>query len=132
MLVMNITGQQGDTLDILVENMGRVNFGSKINDYKARKPSAIPERVPRIVSPCVLLTSACLLYCLGLHTPCGQSAKIMQLNTCFFFKCVCFVWTFLRISLLKSQRAVERKVTKYINGVFIMLKMIDNNRGIIN
>uniref|UniRef100_A0A8D3E1H5 Galactosidase, beta 1-like n=1 Tax=Scophthalmus maximus TaxID=52904 RepID=A0A8D3E1H5_SCOMX len=33
-LVMNITGQQGDTLDILVENMGRVNFGSKINDYK--------------------------------------------------------------------------------------------------
>lgn len=34
-LVMNVTGQQGDTLDILVENMGRVNFGSKINDYKA-------------------------------------------------------------------------------------------------
>ncbi|KAK2839709.1 hypothetical protein Q5P01_013449 [Channa striata] len=33
-LVMNITGQQGDTMDILVENMGRVNFGSKINDYK--------------------------------------------------------------------------------------------------
>ncbi|XP_034549722.1 beta-galactosidase-1-like protein [Notolabrus celidotus] len=34
MLVTNITGKQGDTLDILVENMGRVNFGSKINDYK--------------------------------------------------------------------------------------------------
>ncbi|XP_035030763.1 beta-galactosidase-1-like protein [Hippoglossus stenolepis] len=33
-LVMNITGQQGETVDILVENMGRVNFGSKINDYK--------------------------------------------------------------------------------------------------
>uniref|UniRef100_A0A1A8IUQ5 Galactosidase, beta 1-like n=1 Tax=Nothobranchius kuhntae TaxID=321403 RepID=A0A1A8IUQ5_NOTKU len=33
-LVMNVTGQQGDILDILVENMGRVNFGSKINDYK--------------------------------------------------------------------------------------------------
>uniref|UniRef100_A0A3Q3VTP2 Uncharacterized protein n=1 Tax=Mola mola TaxID=94237 RepID=A0A3Q3VTP2_MOLML len=33
-LVRNITGQQGDTLDILVENMGRVNFGSKINDHK--------------------------------------------------------------------------------------------------
>uniref|UniRef100_A0A3Q2QFV0 Galactosidase, beta 1-like n=1 Tax=Fundulus heteroclitus TaxID=8078 RepID=A0A3Q2QFV0_FUNHE len=33
-LVMNLTGRQGDTLDILVENMGRVNFGSKINDYK--------------------------------------------------------------------------------------------------
>lgn len=36
-LVINVTGQQGDTLDILVENMGRVNFGSKINDYKARQ-----------------------------------------------------------------------------------------------
>uniref|UniRef100_A0A3P9NW18 Galactosidase, beta 1-like n=1 Tax=Poecilia reticulata TaxID=8081 RepID=A0A3P9NW18_POERE len=33
-LVMNVTGKQGDMLDILVENMGRVNFGSKINDYK--------------------------------------------------------------------------------------------------
>lgn len=38
-LVMNITGQQGDTVDIVVENMGRVNFGSKINDYKARQLS---------------------------------------------------------------------------------------------
>lgn len=36
-LVTNVTGRQGDTLDILVENMGRVNFGSKINDYKARE-----------------------------------------------------------------------------------------------
>lgn len=33
-LVINVTGQQGDTMDILLENMGRVNFGSKINDYK--------------------------------------------------------------------------------------------------
>lgn len=33
-LVTNVTGKQGDTVDILVENMGRVNFGSKINDYK--------------------------------------------------------------------------------------------------
>ncbi|XP_041857852.1 beta-galactosidase-1-like protein [Melanotaenia boesemani] len=33
-LVMNVTGKQGDTMDILIENMGRVNFGSKINDYK--------------------------------------------------------------------------------------------------
>lgn len=33
-LVMNVTGQKGDTVDIVVENMGRVNFGSKINDYK--------------------------------------------------------------------------------------------------
>ncbi|KAL4635828.1 beta-galactosidase-like isoform X1 [Arapaima gigas] len=35
-LVMNVTGQEGDQMDILVENMGRVNFGSKINDFKAR------------------------------------------------------------------------------------------------
>lgn len=33
-LVTNVTGKLGDTVDILVENMGRVNFGSKINDYK--------------------------------------------------------------------------------------------------
>lgn len=36
MLVMNVTGQQGEIVDILVENMGRVNFGSKISDSKAR------------------------------------------------------------------------------------------------
>uniref|UniRef100_A0A3B1IUK6 Galactosidase, beta 1-like n=1 Tax=Astyanax mexicanus TaxID=7994 RepID=A0A3B1IUK6_ASTMX len=36
-LVMNVTGRQGDQLDILVENMGRVNFGNKINDYKSKK-----------------------------------------------------------------------------------------------
>lgn len=35
-LVMNVTGRQGDQLDILVENMGRVNFGTYINDNKAR------------------------------------------------------------------------------------------------
>ncbi|XP_061547776.1 beta-galactosidase-1-like protein [Phycodurus eques] len=33
-LVINVTGRQGDIVDILVENMGRVNFGSHINDYK--------------------------------------------------------------------------------------------------
>ncbi|CAL8321623.1 unnamed protein product [Merluccius merluccius] len=33
-LVMNVSGKQGDTMDLLVENMGRVNFGSKINDHK--------------------------------------------------------------------------------------------------
>uniref|UniRef100_A0A8C7KBM5 Galactosidase, beta 1-like n=1 Tax=Oncorhynchus kisutch TaxID=8019 RepID=A0A8C7KBM5_ONCKI len=33
-LVMNLTGKQGDQVDVLVENMGRVNFGSKINDFK--------------------------------------------------------------------------------------------------
>ena len=44
-LVRNITGQQGDTLDILVENMGRVNFGSKINDHKARQQSPVVLRL---------------------------------------------------------------------------------------
>ncbi|MCJ8732959.1 hypothetical protein PDJAM_G00217660 [Pangasius djambal] len=33
-LVINVTGHEGDQLDLLVENMGRVNFGPKINDYK--------------------------------------------------------------------------------------------------
>ncbi|KAL0985676.1 hypothetical protein UPYG_G00160350 [Umbra pygmaea] len=40
-LVMNVTGKQGDLMDILVENMGRVNFGSKINDYKGLLSSLI-------------------------------------------------------------------------------------------
>ncbi|XP_078054799.1 beta-galactosidase-like [Mustelus asterias] len=31
---INITGQAGSTLDILVENMGRINFGGGINDLK--------------------------------------------------------------------------------------------------
>lgn len=43
-LVVNVTGQQGDTLDILVENMGRVNFGSKINDYKARNVQGLKNK----------------------------------------------------------------------------------------
>lgn len=36
-LIINVTGGQGDTMDVLVENMGRVNFGSKINDHKVLK-----------------------------------------------------------------------------------------------
>ncbi|XP_027703623.1 beta-galactosidase isoform X2 [Vombatus ursinus] len=31
---INITGEAGDTLDVLVENLGRVNYGSEIDDYK--------------------------------------------------------------------------------------------------
>lgn len=37
MLVINVTGRKGDQLDLLVENMGRVNFGPKINDYKVQR-----------------------------------------------------------------------------------------------
>ena len=34
MLTLNITGKAGATLDLLVENMGRVNYGPSINDFK--------------------------------------------------------------------------------------------------
>lgn len=34
MITLNITGKAGATLDLLVENMGRVNYGAYINDYK--------------------------------------------------------------------------------------------------
>ncbi|OWK02484.1 GLB1, partial [Cervus elaphus hippelaphus] len=33
-LTLNITGKAGATLDLLVENMGRVNYGPSINDFK--------------------------------------------------------------------------------------------------
>ena len=33
-LMINITGNAGANLDILVENMGRVNFGRFNNDFK--------------------------------------------------------------------------------------------------
>ncbi|XP_041057306.1 beta-galactosidase-like isoform X1 [Carcharodon carcharias] len=33
-LALNITGSKGDTLDIVVENMGRINFGSCLLDFK--------------------------------------------------------------------------------------------------
>ncbi|XP_039541610.1 beta-galactosidase isoform X1 [Pimephales promelas] len=33
-LTMNITGKAGSRVDILVENMGRINYGREINDFK--------------------------------------------------------------------------------------------------
>ncbi|XP_063076269.1 beta-galactosidase [Engraulis encrasicolus] len=33
-LTINITGTPGDQLDLLVENMGRINYGKEINDFK--------------------------------------------------------------------------------------------------
>uniref|UniRef100_A0A2I3HFY4 Galactosidase beta 1 n=1 Tax=Nomascus leucogenys TaxID=61853 RepID=A0A2I3HFY4_NOMLE len=33
-ITLNITGKAGATLDLLVENMGRVNYGAYINDFK--------------------------------------------------------------------------------------------------
>ncbi|XP_037381710.1 beta-galactosidase [Talpa occidentalis] len=33
-LTLNITGKAGATLDLLVENMGRVNYGNNISDFK--------------------------------------------------------------------------------------------------
>lgn len=35
--MINITGNAGANLDILVENMGRVNFGRFNNDFKVRR-----------------------------------------------------------------------------------------------
>nr|XP_033802410.1 beta-galactosidase-1-like protein isoform X2 [Geotrypetes seraphini] len=33
-LMISVTGRKGDQLDILVENMGRINFGINFNDFK--------------------------------------------------------------------------------------------------
>lgn len=33
-LTINVTGKNGSQLDLLVENMGRVNYGRHINDFK--------------------------------------------------------------------------------------------------
>lgn len=33
-ITLNIMGKAGATLDLLVENMGRVNYGHYINDFK--------------------------------------------------------------------------------------------------
>lgn len=63
-LVINITGQQGDTVDILVENMGRVNFGRRINDHKARKKRTIPSCTSGFLQRQTLLNAHTLL------TPC--------------------------------------------------------------
>lgn len=31
-----MTGRAGDTLDVLLENMGRISFGANISDFKVR------------------------------------------------------------------------------------------------
>ena len=33
-ITINVTGNVGSQLDILVENMGRINYGKGINDFK--------------------------------------------------------------------------------------------------
>ncbi len=33
-ITVNVTGKAGSQLDILVENMGRINYGRDINDFK--------------------------------------------------------------------------------------------------
>nr|XP_033802411.1 beta-galactosidase-1-like protein isoform X3 [Geotrypetes seraphini] len=35
-LMISVTGRKGDQLDILVENMGRINFGINFNDFKGQ------------------------------------------------------------------------------------------------
>ena len=44
-ITLNITGEAGATLDLLVENMGRVNYGSYINDFKVGPPSLLGVRL---------------------------------------------------------------------------------------
>lgn len=34
MIILNIIGKVGVILDLLVENMGRINYGIYINDFK--------------------------------------------------------------------------------------------------
>ena len=33
---LHVTGSAGDTLDVLLENMGRISFGANISDFKVR------------------------------------------------------------------------------------------------
>lgn len=37
-ITINVTGNVGSQLDILVENMGRINYGKNINDFKVKVP----------------------------------------------------------------------------------------------
>lgn len=34
--MLRVTGKAGDTLDVLLENMGRISFGANISDFKVR------------------------------------------------------------------------------------------------
>lgn len=38
-LTVNVTGKAGSQVDILVENMGRINYGKYINDFKVFIPA---------------------------------------------------------------------------------------------
>lgn len=33
---LHVTGRAGDSLDILMENMGRISFGANTSDFKVR------------------------------------------------------------------------------------------------
>lgn len=54
---LNITGNAGATLDILVENMGRINYGSGINDFKVRPARLLEEDSTSQLSKEVFMTS---------------------------------------------------------------------------
>lgn len=38
---LHVTGSTGDTLDVLLENMGRISFGANISDFKVRGEGAL-------------------------------------------------------------------------------------------
>lgn len=48
--MINITGEAGANLDLLVENMGRVNYGRYNNDFKVS--ILINDYMMKLFSPC--------------------------------------------------------------------------------
>lgn len=96
-LVTNITGQQGDTVDILVENMGRVNFGSKINDYKAREQNLNTSSLHTqlLLNSPILLTLSLLS---PFHKPQYCLCKINNNYEINHFSFICFGLTLLKQS----------------------------------
>ncbi|NWX92306.1 BGAL galactosidase, partial [Nothoprocta pentlandii] len=43
---LQVTGREGDTLDVLLENMGRINFGANVSDFKGLLGNLSLERSP--------------------------------------------------------------------------------------
>lgn len=60
-LTLNITGTAGAHLDLLVENMGRVNFGRFNNDFKVHFAfSSYPVNMYVVIFLVTLLKAECL------------------------------------------------------------------------
>uniref|UniRef100_A0A672LJU3 Beta-galactosidase n=1 Tax=Sinocyclocheilus grahami TaxID=75366 RepID=A0A672LJU3_SINGR len=68
-LTINITGKAGSRVDVLVENMGRINYGKEINDFKATK---------------TFLFTSCFSKATFTQQRCSQ--KLKSFSLAFFFK----------------------------------------------